>query len=1099
MGVNKQYGVGKIIEYFPEYLVVEFFTSIFSRTLKNVLPSEMQHIHELPQQTRCYVLNEDNSWQIGRIGRKYNADYEVLFPQNIARYVPEQQIYVRCLSPIDDPIDTLIYKGHETPFFHDRRIALNRSLIRQRAMGHGMSGLLSSRISLLPHQVEVVRRVLEDPIQRYLLADEVGLGKTIEAGVILRQFLLDHDEGQAVVIVPSLLVHQWSEELENKFQLSRFDEGRVNVLGHDDVNIINDLLGVDFVIIDEAHHIAAYAASESLETICQYTLYEKLCNAASSVILLSATPVLNNDRNFLAMLHLLDPTRYPIEDTDGFRAKVQNRQEVGQILLSLQESSPAFVIRSAVQRLRHAFPADSILAHLCDELQLALECTPVDQDSRNTTIRLLRIHMSETYRLHRRMLRNRRDVIQLDSIAGRSTNATPTPRIIEHDFDERSSRLHELLEEWRDTASGSLITLQEMPRELNETALITLFRILYIAVGTGTNILQSVVEVRLDQRPPTPPVVEIAGADLHILQRTPLFPGEREILEGMLETINSSTEDDRIDLLRQSLELVRRRAGGGPPPKCVVFTSHTTVCCEIIRQLQSEFGEMGVAGCHSHMTRDTVEDELSKFRLWSTCFVLVCDQAGEEGRNLQFVDRIIHFDLPLAPNRIEQRMGRLDRIGRHTLVKSTIFVGPESTHSLFEAWYKVLDQGFQVFDRSIAGLQFFVEEHVPSLIRTLFRQGADGLLEQIPEIQKGIAEEQQRLLEQDALDAIDVTASHAMQTFASIGTVEAEHEEFQAALHGWINEALRFERDHEVNEQDQRIHYCPRFDHYGKLKTLVPSDWLKQRFLPNLLTPGTCDRAVALRLPGTPLFRIGEGFIDEVTRYLNWDDRGQAFALWRHEPSWNADEGAEWIGFRFNYVITTDLQHAESILNSHRFPSSAIRALSRRADALFPPHVEVVYLDTDGMPPVDPILSILDRPYRSADKGGTDYNLANERLEVIDDVVPKELWENVCRRIRKESVEAVMTRGDPPLCTQWSNFADQAERQLATRLDQLRCRSMHSSTREGAAQTEDLDIEASINESLVRGMRVPKFRLDSVGFMVVSGRPPRLTQVVHER
>jgi ATP-dependent helicase HepA len=81
-----------------------------------------------------------------------------------------------------------------------------------------MTGLISAKIRLVLHQV--ARRVLEDPVQRYLLADESGLGKAIEAGIVLRQYLLDDPGWRAVAFVPPLLTDQWSEKLESKFLLS---------------------------------------------------------------------------------------------------------------------------------------------------------------------------------------------------------------------------------------------------------------------------------------------------------------------------------------------------------------------------------------------------------------------------------------------------------------------------------------------------------------------------------------------------------------------------------------------------------------------------------------------------------------------------------------------------------------------------------------------------------------------------------------------------------------------------------------------------------------------------------------------------------------
>jgi ATP-dependent helicase HepA len=1081
-------GMGKIIAHQGNQATVEFFLSISNRRTKTVQASEIQSVAKVATQTRCYVQDGNDQWRMGRIGRKVDNEYEVFFPKGEAKYLPEMQLFVRCLIPIDDPTETLIYKGHETPYFHDRRFSLIQSFVRQRALGRGMSGLLSSRIDLLPHQVEVVRRVLEDPIQRYLLADEVGLGKTVEAGVVLRQYLLDNRTGIAVVIVPPLLIDQWSEELEEKFQVCRFP-GRVVVVGHKEIDAVGAIDGVGLVIIDEAHHIAALAASDSAGDKGRFAAFERLCTSVGSLLLLSATPVLSNERDFLAMLHLLDPNLYPLNDVDGFRARVRNRQEVGKLLLSLQEGSPSFAVKSAIRRLRDYFPADAPLARLCDDLQQAVDLTPPDGSARDCAIRSVRVHISETYRLHRRMLRNRRGGVEVAALAGRAAGDGDTPRTLEYDLDERAPRLHELLEEWRDTAAMSVSAGVAIEEDL-----IRVFRVLYLAAGTWPEALRAVVEARLRPENITSAAAEFAGPDLTHLRDTRLFPGERDVLEGILSILRSPAEDgDRIDLLRQSLEYSREVPRGGRlAPKCVVFTSHSLVCREILRQLRSAFGEGVVAGYHSGMSRPEVEAALTRFRTDSNCFVLVCDRAGEEGRNLQFAERIVHFDLPLDLNRMEQRIGRLDRIGRRMPVKSTIFVGPVVEYSLFGAWYKLLDQGFRVFDRSIASLQFFVEEQLSSLNQVLFRQGASGLIANIQKIRAGITEEQQRLSEQDALDAVDAFEQSAVACFDSISTLENDYAGMESTVHGWVGDALLFDRDADIYYIKKLVHYRPDFDRYKELRTLVPSDWIKQRFNPHLKVPGAFERSVALRIPGTPVLRIGEGFIDETYRYLCWDDRGQAFALWRQELTWSSAEGAEWVGFRFNYVVSTDLGASKEILKNRGLQDSSARAIARRADALFPPLVEVVYLDTDGVPPNDPnLLSILERPYLARDKGGTDHNLANKRLEAIDEAVPGNLWESACRTAREQSVAEALNRGNPALRDRCDTLAAQAERELSTRLAQLRIRAAGRSEIGGTFSLDDLDTEEALNASLVRGIRSPELRLDSVGFIVVSGRPPR--------
>ena len=340
-------GVGKVTEISQPNVMVEYFCSGGQR-LQKTLPLDSLSQVRLQPQTRCYIsLPTQDTWLIGRICN-WDEDtqmYQIDLPDKKTTIATEQEIYVRCNIPITDPIETLAMKGHETPYFHDRRLTFVKSLIQQRAVSHGMRGLISANIELYPHQVEVVRRVLEDPIQRYLLADEVGLGKTIEAGAILRQFLLDEPKKGAVVLVPQYLLPQWQTELENKFYISHFGK-RVVVLAVEDIHRINQKANIGCLILDEAHHIAAMATSRDAAMRQRFESCKNLAHKSDRLLLLSATPVLNHEQNFLAMLHLLDPITYKLNDLPGFRSRVQNCQEIGRVILNLTEVENVDVLKT---------------------------------------------------------------------------------------------------------------------------------------------------------------------------------------------------------------------------------------------------------------------------------------------------------------------------------------------------------------------------------------------------------------------------------------------------------------------------------------------------------------------------------------------------------------------------------------------------------------------------------------------------------------------------------------------------------------------------------------------------------------------------------
>ncbi len=175
-------------------------------------------------------------------------------------------------------------------------------------------------------------------------------------------------------------------------------------------------------------------------------------------------------------------------------------------------------------------------------------------------------------------------------------------------------------------------------------------------------------------------------------------------------------------------------------------------------------------------------------------------------------------------------------------------------------------------------------------------------------------------------------------------------------------------------------------------------------------------------------------------------------------------------------------------------PRAAIRSLQRRADALLPPLTEVVFLDADGRPAADPtLLEVLAHPYLAHDKGGSDYNLANERLTAMDPIVPPSRWPDLCIQARTAAQAEVLARGEPPLRERCEGYAAQAEREFSLRLAQMSLRLSREQGQRlsgGTVNASDIAIEKAVGAALVRGIRAPQLRLDSIGFIVVSGRPP---------
>ena len=305
----EQLGPGKLIDLTGTQCLVEYFYSPdeAKRDVRTVPVTQIQRCR-LGANTRIYYRDEmTGHWSVGRVRDDNGDGVMVRFADKNDGSCDYADVFVRCKRPIDDPVIYLAQGITETPQYAEARSRFLASYIRQRGAAWGISALLSSVIELEPHQISVVRRILNDPSQRYLLADEVGLGKTVEAGLIIRQAVLDDPKHHRImVLVPKALVHQWREELTRRFGLKDFLDNSVLVTAQDESleKIGAQLENATMLVVDEAHHVATAASEQYMR------LYDCLKTHATSIdrlLLLSATPVLRNEVGFLRMLHLLDP------------------------------------------------------------------------------------------------------------------------------------------------------------------------------------------------------------------------------------------------------------------------------------------------------------------------------------------------------------------------------------------------------------------------------------------------------------------------------------------------------------------------------------------------------------------------------------------------------------------------------------------------------------------------------------------------------------------------------------------------------------------------------------------------------------------------
>ena len=1067
-------GIGKIISENSKEAVVEFFVSPCSPPMLIKAKIKDAIKIDLSPETRVYVQDEKTGlWHAGRVLVAGDGEVRVKFPNSLILSLESDVVNVRCNFSIEDPIPFLVSFINHTPLFSDARRNFVKAVLDQRRACRGISGLLSSVVELESHQIRVVERVLKDSVQRYLLADEVGLGKTIEAGIIIRQCVLDDPDHFITVVVPAHLVPQWRCELAQKFLLDYVLDRSVFVVALDDAKALSVLLPqAKMLVVDEVHQLV-----KGIDLSAPDDLYRSICATAHQVerlLLVSATPVFGNEAGFLAMLHLLEPQIYSLGDLDSFKTKIANRQPLTHLLAELSPDN--VFMEDAIDRLIAMFPEDVLLQNYGTRLQNLLNEGEAGEEEMAEAIGVIRSHVSETYRLHRRILRNRRS--DVDGLTPKRDGLGT----VNYQSSERFA-VFTLLEQWRSTASLSVYRDEEGEAA---TVLKRNFVLLLDALFTSPPELIRLAEKRLGLD------------DDNTCLEFPLFEGEEDILLRLRDAA-VQLDGDRTKL-EALLGLLQQLV---PTKKVVVFCTFAETATAVVSFLKETFPGK-VATPHSGAACS-----LENFVADSTCSILVCDRRSEEGFNLHQGrgERVmVHYDLPLDPNRIEQRIGRLDRYGCPSDIRCYALVCEDD---VFETeWSKCLKEGFDVFDQSIATLQYLIESQMAGLRRDLMIQGLDAIQTLSGRLggESGLLlNELHRIELQDQLDAMQ---NETLDVFDALEEVDCEWKGIQAQVDSWVEQCLLFDKvPHHIEgapPPDRVFRF--QYNHDKNRNTLVPLARFMEKFLPviDLKARGGGSanprsfpfsyRRDTATAKGVQLLRYGNPFMDNMMEFTSQDDRGKCFALWRCAPDYLPVEKVDHF-FRFDFIVEVDLDPALDVVRERSLPhlKTFSQALRRQGDIVLPPLYHSVWLDADfEIPGARLVEKYLELPYSKHPRrdGTWDRNLNHHRWEGVWGLNLPVLkgWGEVCTAARGAAVALFReaTNLDEKLRHVLADMASYDE----VYFSQRRSRLSLLADNEREVEERELETEMILREALSRGIAEPRISLDSVGAVFLSNFTP---------
>lgn len=534
----------------------------------------------------------------------------------------------------------------------------------------GASALTSARIDLLPHQVVLTHRIATASPRRFLIADEVGLGKTIETALLLRELSSRGELNRALMVVPAGLLNNWHRELNEIFNLEfevfgsegDITDRKTNAFARHDLLIasidtlkrpkrIKRLLEApqwDLVVFDEAHHLTAYRTGGKLRKTENYKLAEALKGHTRDLLLLSATPHQGNHFQFWMLIQLLNSTLF-----GGPEEMVEHRHRLNAVMYRRTKADacrpngePLFARRWVHTESFHMQEEERrFYEKLREYLEEGFDLAKRKGSQGRALGFLMAIFQkiaASSFAAVRRTLKRRLLMLTLKEALLRDRELDIESR--ERLYDEAREIIHF---EWsiaRDPTGRSEVDRvmadlkYRLARKLDDDD---------IELATdpyGSEFAASSVE-------------DLASSvvDLHL-------PEERKRIEELLDAFPLRRET-KVQKLQDGLGTLWRQ---NPGEKVVIFATYLGTVDLIAREIEQVYPGQGVVVLRGgdHGAKTAAE---RRFRMKDGPRVLVCTAAGREGINLQFSRILFNFDLPWNPMDMEQRIGRIHRYGQaHT-------------------------------------------------------------------------------------------------------------------------------------------------------------------------------------------------------------------------------------------------------------------------------------------------------------------------------------------------------------------------------------------------------------------------------------------------
>lgn len=665
--------------------------------------------------------------------------------QNQLKEISEYYLQVSFTRVNYSPVKQMINYEFHNPFWYTHRNMVTSSVYTLRNATYGFETLVGSRVFLLPHQVDTIVRAISETPCRFMLADEVGMGKTIEACVIMKGLKERYGKLRSLIIAPDSLVHQWQNELSFKFwldvpiwdgQYRKEDCYLILPLERLNTRDGQEILSQqwDLCIVDETHRLLSMHA--------EYQVIYKLSRRLQNILLLTATPIQQRQSEYHKLLSLLSPDRYgkmtPSEFDQLLSKQSFLRSRVHRMVRDIDDYLEDELAEDYLDDLEDIAGKleDKTLAKLLEKIDLNVEDMGLD------AVKLALSYIGEHYQIERHIIRHRRMELR-ESLPARQIE------VINYSPSGADYGFYEL-----DTYEILLSYLQQVSKN-NESPLVGEYIKLFLGAMLSSPwaledmILLRQVVLKIQSYNINTPIIPNTPRHINawrqqVLGSVPVFSGEDKLLESLQQTCQLwlravdaefMKKDDLLsdpDQIRgRLLKVLDYLSESLQEEKFLIFTSWKETLKPLANYLEQEFGDRAVATFYSELNEEKLQMAVDRFQSDPKCRFLLCDELGGEGRNFQNADAIIHVDLPWTPSQLEQRIGRLDRIGRDKDVLSVILCAEGTIEEdLFTLWH----EGLNIFRESPSGLEIAlgeIQEQILLALRNNLRYGLENVMQHI--------------------------------------------------------------------------------------------------------------------------------------------------------------------------------------------------------------------------------------------------------------------------------------------------------------------------------------------------------------------------------